>query len=191
MLDVPVRTPTSLKRSVGEVGAGDISSSPASQEDSAVFDGGFCVSYTKLMAVTSVQFALATHIMAVLGFSYGTELTTAALAGSVNAEPTFVRKSVSKLVKAGLVKATRGKLGACTLARPPEEITLWDIYVASEAPAPVAGHLYPVEESCPISMNFKGCMSLIQCAVQESLEVALSKTTLASLVADLRERMNG
>jgi len=141
------------------------------------------------MAVTSVQFAVATHIMAVLGFHCGTELTSANLATSVNAEPTFVRKSLSKLVKAGLVKTTRGKNGACALARPPAEITLRDIYLASEAPTAIAVHSYPMEETCAISANFKGCMASIQCAVQSSLEQALSTMTLADVLADLRARV--
>jgi len=127
--------------------------------------------------------------MAVLGFYCGTELTSANLASSVNAEPTFVRKSLSKLVKAGLVKTTRGKNGACALTRSPAEITLRDIYLASEAPTAIAVHSYPMEESCAISANFKGCMASIQCAVQRSLEQALSTMTLADVLADLRGRV--
>jgi DNA-binding IscR family transcriptional regulator len=43
----------------------------------------------------------------------------------VNADPTFVRKSLSKLSKAGLVITTRGKNGASGLTRSPKRITLW------------------------------------------------------------------
>jgi len=63
------------------------------------------------MSVKSVQFAVAAHIMAVLGFDRGAELSSATLADSVNADPTFVRKSLSKLSKAGLVVTKRGKNG--------------------------------------------------------------------------------
>jgi Rrf2 family protein len=126
--------------------------------------------------------------MAVLGFHDGAEVHSADIAESVNAEPSFVRKSLSKLVKAGLVIAKRGKHGACLLARPPEDITLRDIYLASEAPTALANHSYPVEEECVISANIKGCVSAIQCAAQRSIEQALSKTTLADVVADIRMR---
>src|SRR6202030_3472592 len=86
------------------------------------------------MPVKSVQFAVATHIMAALGYYHGEEISSATLAESVNADPTFVRKSLSKLSKAGLVATKRGKSGSSMLARPSRQITLLDIYVASAAP---------------------------------------------------------
>jgi DNA-binding IscR family transcriptional regulator len=56
------------------------------------------------MSVKSVQFAVAAHIMAALGYFHGEEISSAILADSVNADPTFVRKSLSKLSKAGVVR---------------------------------------------------------------------------------------
>ena len=52
------------------------------------------------MSATSVQFTVAAHIMAALGFRDGEELPSAMLAQSVNADTTFVRKSLSKLSRA-------------------------------------------------------------------------------------------
>jgi Rrf2 family protein len=140
------------------------------------------------MSVKSVQFTVATHIMAALGFYYGKELSSATLAASVNADPTFVRKSLSKLSKAGLVVTTRGKTGACVLARAPKRITLLDIYRASAAPPPFAIHSYPVEKRCPVSCNLKECMSGVLSQVQESFEKSLAKITVADLVRDIREK---
>src|SRR4029077_18213480 len=80
------------------------------------------------MSATSAQFTVAAHIMAALGFFRGKEIPSATLAESVNADPTFVRKSLSKLSKAGLIITTRGKNGGSTLTRSPEKITLLDIY---------------------------------------------------------------
>ena len=85
------------------------------------------------MSVKSVQFSVAAHILAALGIYPGGEVGSATLADSVRANPTFVRKSLSKLSKAGLVVTTRGKTGASVLARPPKGITLLDIYRASAA----------------------------------------------------------
>jgi DNA-binding IscR family transcriptional regulator len=81
------------------------------------------------MSVKSVQFTVAAHIMAALGYYHGEEISSATLAESVNADPTFVRKSLSKLSKAGLVMTKRGKSGANVLARSPRQITLLDISV--------------------------------------------------------------
>jgi Rrf2 family protein len=138
------------------------------------------------MSVKSVQFAVAAHIMAVLGFDYGEEVSSATLAGSVNADPTFVRKSLSKLSKAGLVVTKRGKSGSSVLARPPRQITLLDIYRASAAPPTFAIHSYPVEKKCPISSNIKGCMSSVLKKAQNSFENTLDQITLAEIVGEIR-----
>ncbi len=138
------------------------------------------------MSVKSVQFTVAAHIMAALGFFHGKEISSATLAESVNADPTFVRKSLSKLSKAGLIVTTRGKNGASRLTRSPKQITLLDIYRASAAPATFAIHRYPVEKRCPISSNIKGCMSSVLKKAQAGFENSLDGITLADVVGDIR-----
>jgi Rrf2 family protein len=138
------------------------------------------------MAATSVQFTVAAHIMAALGFFHGKEISSATLAESVNADPTFVRKSLSKLSKAGLIVTTRGKNGASTLTRSPEQVTLLDIYRASAAPPTFAIHNYPVEKRCPISRNIKGCMSSVLKKGQNSFEISLDRISLADVVGEIR-----
>lgn len=140
------------------------------------------------MAGSSVQFAIATHIMTALGFYYGKAVTSASLAESVNTDPTFVRKSLSKLAKAGLVVTSRGKNGYCALSRPPETISLGEIYAASEPAPAFAIHRYPIEKTCPISSNIKSCMSIVQEDTQRIVQSSLSKISLASVVADVHRR---
>lgn len=140
------------------------------------------------MAVTSVQFAVAVHIMAALGFRPGEEISSAGLAASVKADPSFLRKSLSKLAKAGLVITTRGKNGASMLARSPGKITLLDIYRASEAPATFAVHHYAVEKRCPVSANIKNCMTSILHRAQASFEKTLEKTTLAEVIRQIHRK---
>jgi Rrf2 family protein len=138
------------------------------------------------MSATSVQFTVAAHIMAALGFFRDREIPSAELAESVNADRTFVRKSLSKLSKAGLIVTTRGKNGASTLTRSPGRITLLDIYRASAAPPTFAIHNYPVEKKCPISRNIKGCMSSVLKKAQNSFENTLDGITLADVVGEIR-----
>src|SRR5215469_3850946 len=139
------------------------------------------------MPATSVQFTVAAHIMALLGRFRDKEISSATVAASVNADPTFVRKSLSKLSSAGLVTTTRGKNGASTLARSPENITLLDIYRASAAPPTFAIHNYPVEKRCPISRNIKGSMSSVLKKAQKSFEDTLDSITLADVVEEIRQ----
>ena len=139
------------------------------------------------MSATNVQFTVAAHIMATLGFHYSDELPSSMLAGSIHADPSFVRKSLSKLSKAGLVVARRGKGGASLLARPPRKITLLDIYRASAAPPAFAIHDYPVEKRCSVSCNFKTSMSTFLKQAQTSFEKSLARITLADVVAEIRK----
>src|SRR6266436_2866722 len=140
------------------------------------------------MSVKSVQFTVAAHIMAALEFYHGEEISSATLAASVNADPTFVRKSLSKLSKAGLVVTTRGKSGTSVLARPPRQITLLDIYRASGAPPAFAIHSYPTEQRCPVSRNLKECMSGVLSQAQYSFERSLAKISLSDLVDQIRAK---
>ena len=140
------------------------------------------------MSVKSVQFTVAAHIMAALGYEHGEEISSATLAESVNADPTFVRKSLSKLSKAGLVVTRRGKRGASVLARPPRQITLLDIYRASAAPPAFAIHPYPAEKRCPVSCHLKECMSGLLSQAQNSFEASLARITLADVVGKIRKK---
>ncbi len=140
------------------------------------------------MSVKNVQFAVAAHIMAALGYFHGEEISSATLADSVNADATFVRKSLSKLAKAGLVVTKRGKSGASMLSRSPRQITLLDIYRASAAPLAFAIHSYPVEKRCVVSRNLKECMSAVLSEAQSSFEKSLARMTLADLVGKIREK---
>jgi Rrf2 family protein len=139
------------------------------------------------MSQTNVQFSVASHVMAALAANEGEGLRSSILAGSVNADPSFVRRVVSKLAKAGLVITTRGANGACRLARPPAAITLLDIYRASEAPSAFALHAYPVFEGCRISRNFKGCMENVLREAQNGLEQGLARQTLADVLATIAQ----
>ena len=137
------------------------------------------------MSATSVQFTVAAHVMAALAVFRGKEIASATLANSVNADPTFVRKSLSKLAKAGLINTTRCKHGASRLTRSPKRITLFDIYRASAAPPTFAIHSYPAYQRCVVSRNIKGCMSSVLKKAQDSFENALDEITLADVVDEI------
>jgi Rrf2 family protein len=141
------------------------------------------------MSATNIQFSVAVHMMTALGFHHGEGVHSRMLAASVKTDPSFVRRSLSKLVKAGLVVATRGKHGSCRLARSPEKITLLDIYRACGAPSTLAVHTYPVEDACPISAHIKPCLSGLLEEFQSNFERTLAKKTLADVIVDIQRRM--
>jgi Rrf2 family protein len=139
------------------------------------------------MAATNTQFSIAIHILVGIA-STDREMTSSDLATSVNAYPSFVRRVISKLSKANLVQTTTGKAGFCCLARKPSEINLLDIYEAVEAPKVFAIHSYPAQKGCDVSCNIKVCMESVLEKTQKAMEETLKKTTLASVISDLKKK---
>ena len=139
------------------------------------------------MAVNT-QFSIAVHMMATLGVGCEREgqMTSTELAESVNAAPSFVRRVLSKLAKAGLVQTRTGKSGACSLAKKAKDISLLEIYEAVEAPKAFAIHSYPNQKACRVSCNIKSSMERVLDRTQKSMEQTLGRTTLAELVDDLK-----
>jgi Rrf2 family protein len=139
------------------------------------------------MSVNNTQFSIAIHLMAGLGYGVELDITSAHLAESINACPSFVRRTLSKLSKAGLVETRRGKSGTCLLAKPARDITLFDIYQAVEAPKVFAVHSYPVQALCPVSCGFKQMIDRVLEKSQVSFEETLRQTSLADIVEDLKK----
>jgi len=135
----------------------------------------------------NTQFSIAVHVMSGLAAreGAGAAAPSGALASSVNACPSFVRRVTSKLSKAGLVKTTTGKGGCCALARKPGAISLLDIYRAVGAPKSFAIHDYPEKKSCPISCGLKPSLEKVLSRAQTSFEASLRKTTLAEFVGEM------
>ena len=138
------------------------------------------------MAVNT-RFSIAVHLLAGLGLAVGRPVTSAELAGSVNTAPSFVRRVLARLSKAGLIRTSRGKAGACWLARNPGRISLLDIYRAVDAPKAFAIHQYPPEPSCRVSRNIKSCLSRALAKTQRAFENSLDEMTLAHVLADLKK----
>ena len=134
---------------------------------------------------TNTQFSIAVHLLAGLGYRKGREATSGELAMSVNTSPSFVRRTLAKLSKAGLVETTTGKSGTCRLGREPKEISLLDVYEAVDAPKAFAIHAYAPLKPCPVSCNIKTALEHALTKTQEAMEDSLRSITLAEIISDL------
>jgi len=139
------------------------------------------------MASVNTQFSIAVHVLAAITHHEGV-FSSEVLAGSVNANPVFVKRILVKLSKAKLVKATVGKSGGYGLARSPKSISLFDIYAAVNPPDAFAIHAYPKTRACIVSSNIKEVMSDVLAGTQEALHRELRRTTLADVVSEIRAR---
>ncbi len=96
----------------------------------------------------------------------------------------FLTKIFQKLTQAGLLQSLRGPTGGVTFARPPEEITLFDVIVAIDGPAlfsecvlglPGCGEATP----CPLHERWKD--------VRNPIRNLFATTTLADMARRIRE----
>ena len=137
------------------------------------------------MAINT-QFPIAVHLMAALGYRRGQDTTSATLATSVNTSPSFVRRIVSKLSKAGLVETATGKAGACWLAKDAKDISLLDIYEAVDAPKAFSIHGYSEQKACPVSCNIKAALDKALSKTQKAMESTLKEISLDKIITDMR-----
>lgn len=138
------------------------------------------------MAVNT-QFSIAVHLLAALGYRKDREATSGELAMSVNTSPSFVRRTLAKLSRAGLVETSTGKSGSCRLAKDPRKITLLDVYEAVDAPKAFAIHAYAPLKPCPVSCNIKTALEHALAKTQQAMEDTLRKITLDGILSELRE----
>ena len=133
------------------------------------------------------QFSIAVHVMAGLGYRQGQDTTSADLARSVNTSPSFVRRVLAKLSRAGLVRTAKGQAGACWLARKPADISLLDIYQAVDAPRAFAIHDYATQKQCIVSCHIKAALDKVLDKTQKSMEGGLKKITLAEVLREVKQ----
>src|SRR5437899_7695621 len=79
---------------------------------------------------TSCRFAMAVHVLAVLGYKQGDHVTSSLLASSVNTNPVVIRRLLLALQAARLVETRKGGTGGGTrLSRSPGS-NLWLSWIA-------------------------------------------------------------
>jgi len=139
------------------------------------------------MAV-NVQFSIAVHLMAALACGCDEGITSDRLAASVNTSPSFVRRTLAKVSKAGLVETTTGKTGTCRLAKGAKNISLLDIYKAVDAPKAFAIHHYAAQRVCMVSCHIKAALEKALEKTQKAMEKSLAGISLAQIVSDVKRK---
>jgi Rrf2 family protein len=137
----------------------------------------------------NTQFSIAVHLLAGIACGCGDKgVTSGHLAESVNTSASFVRRTLAKLSKAGLVKTSTGPAGACWLAKDAQNISLLDIYQAVDAPKAFAIHDYAEQKVCYVSCHIKTALEKVLSQSQQALEASLKGICLADIVNEVKER---
>lgn len=136
------------------------------------------------------KFTIGVHIITALEYFRGMDrVNSEFLAGSIGVNPVIVRTVISQLREAGIVQTQRGSSGA-ELARPLDEITLYDVYQAVGSVDAEEGlfhfHEQPNPE-CPVGRNIHQVLDQRLADAQRAMEEQLKSTTLADIVGDTRQ----
>ncbi len=138
--------------------------------------------------MVATRFAVAIHILLLLACRQRCGPATSHLiAESVNTNPVVVRRITGQLARAGLVRVRRGPGGA-ELSRPPDQITLCDVWAAIHTgkPGPLLPlHAFP-NQDCAVGQQIHTVLGEAFATVEQAMQAALQKTTLAGLAESLK-----
>lgn len=106
--------------------------------------------------------------------------TSADIAAHAGTNPVVVRRVLGRLREAGLVTSEKGHAGGWRLARPPQQITLADIYLALDErlvdARDEAGH-----SDCALEHALQHKVALVLEEIETLLTRRLSEMTIADL----------
>jgi Rrf2 family protein len=134
------------------------------------------------------RFAVAVHILTLLEQQQGEPVTSEYIAGSVNTNPSLVRRLVGMLTKAGLTNSQLGTGGGAFLARSASKISLLDVYRAVDEGELFAMHRERPNPACPIGRNIQAALETHFATASKALEDELRQVTVADVLADVRKQ---
>ncbi len=115
-------------------------------------------------------------------------MTSEFLSGSTGVNAVIIRNVLGLLREAGIVETRQGSGGA-HLARPLDEVTLYDVYQAVECiddDGLFRFHENP-NAKCPVGRNIHKVMDSRLAAAQTAMENELKNTTLADIVTETQQ----
>lgn len=134
----------------------------------------------------SSRFAVAVHVLTLLAHEEGKWLTSDYIAGSVNTNPVVIRRVLTLLSKAGFISTAEGAGGGTMLANSAGSITLADVSRAVEQ-----GEFFSLPPNdpnplCPVGRCVQTILGEHLVRFQELAERAMSKVTVADILADVK-----
>lgn len=137
--------------------------------------------------MASGKFAMAVHALAVLAQDqegYPSEY----LAGSVNTHAVFLRRVLRRLAEGGLIQAREGRGGGYRLARPPERVTLAEVYRLVEPDGPLAPSPCEPNARCPVGAGMRAAFAAASDRARAGVEAALAAQTVADVARTALKR---
>ncbi len=137
----------------------------------------------------NTRFPVAVHIL-VFAAVYPGQCSSERIAQSANTNPVVIRRLNGQLKNAGLLRIRNGAAGT-ELAKPPQEITLKDVYLAVQTRE--KGHLFDTHQKpdpeCPVGGRILDAIRGPLDDAQDAVESALGRYTIGGIVETITKRM--
>lgn len=137
----------------------------------------------------SSRFTVALHIFTcVETFKDEYKVTSDFLANSIGTNPVIIRKILTQLQAAGLIKVLRGT-GGIEITRDLKDISFYDVYQAIEPLE--GGDLFRFHENpspqCPVGRNIHTLLDDKLFSIQSAMEAEMKRYTLNDLKTGMQE----
>ena len=134
--------------------------------------------------LSSSRFIVAVHAMSVLArFAGKGPVCSAIVAQSVHTNPVVIRRLMTELEKATLVRSVAGRSGGFELSRDAASISLADVYFAVEDESVFRMHKIDPLSNCPVAAQLGKILSAPLRAAECALHSSLAKTTIRDVAA--------
>lgn len=135
------------------------------------------------LMLSSCRFVVAIHALSVLARSAGRgPVCSSTIASSVHTNPVVIRRLMSELERAKIIKSTAGRTGGFELARSAPQVTLADVYAAVEDETVFRMHKTDPNADCPVAAKLQSVLSKPLKSAEDAMYAALGKTTLEDVV---------
>ena len=135
----------------------------------------------------NIRFPVSVHILSLIAINKRFTNTSELISRSVNTNPVVIRRLLSLLKKAGLVKVNAG-VGGAELCRPPEDITLLDVYKAANPDW--GGGFFRLHENpnpeCIVGGNIIDALETPLDKVNEAMLSNLASVSIADIAAFIK-----
>jgi Rrf2 family protein len=134
--------------------------------------------------LSSSRFIVAVHAMSVLArFKGKGPVCSAMVAESVHTNPVVIRRLMTELEKAKLVKSVAGRAGGFELDKDPADISLADVYFAVEDENVFRMHKTDPHSQCPVAAQLGQILSTPLRAAECALHSSLAKTSIRDVAS--------
>lgn len=126
------------------------------------------------------------HILAYVDLFQDGDLSSNAIANSIESNPSLVRRMMSRLKNAGLLTSQPGKV-APKLGRPATEISLLDVYQAIEDNQKLLHIDEKTNPKCLVGGNIQETLTGIYDKIQSDAEKSMSQVSLQQIIDGILE----